>query len=59
MGLHEQSIGDYILLIDSDTHVPQDCLLNAVSEMEASPQVAILQYALVLRMSQTALLRWE
>ncbi|KAI4145989.1 MAG: hypothetical protein LQ341_002212 [Variospora aurantia] len=38
-------IGDYILLIDSDTRVPQDCLLDAVSEMEHSPRVAILQYA--------------
>ncbi|KAL9038197.1 MAG: hypothetical protein Q9180_003277 [Flavoplaca navasiana] len=38
-------LGDYILLIDSDTRVPQDCFLDAVSEMEASPQVAILQYA--------------
>ncbi len=37
-------IGDYILLIDSDTRVPTDCLLDAVSEMEASPQVAILQH---------------
>ncbi|CAJ2503294.1 Uu.00g106880.m01.CDS01 [Anthostomella pinea] len=37
-------IGDYILLIDSDTRVPEDCLLDAVSEMEQSPQVAILQY---------------
>jgi hypothetical protein len=38
-------IGDYILLIDSDTRVPEDCLLEAVSEMEQSPQVAIIQYA--------------
>ncbi|KAI0164495.1 glycosyl transferase family group 2-domain-containing protein [Hypoxylon sp. FL1284] len=37
-------IGDYILLIDSDTRVPEDCLLDAVSEMEQSPQVAILQF---------------
>ncbi|KAI1085283.1 glycosyl transferase family group 2-domain-containing protein [Whalleya microplaca] len=37
-------IGDYILIIDSDTRVPEDCLLDAVSEMEQSPQVAILQY---------------
>jgi len=36
-------MGDYILLIDSDTRVPKDCLLEAVSEMEQSPQVAILQ----------------
>ena len=38
-------IGDYILLIDSDTRVPEDCFLDAVSEMEASPQVAIIQYS--------------
>ena len=38
-------IGDYILLIDSDTRVPEDCLLEAVSEMEQSPAVAILQYS--------------
>lgn len=37
-------MGDYILLIDSDTRVPTDCLLDAVSEMTHSPQVAILQY---------------
>ncbi|KAK6383810.1 hypothetical protein LTS17_003102 [Exophiala oligosperma] len=38
-------VGDYILLIDSDTRVPEDCLLDAVSEMEASPEVAIIQYS--------------
>ncbi|KAF2475545.1 uncharacterized protein BDR25DRAFT_279672 [Lindgomyces ingoldianus] len=38
-------IGDYILLIDSDTRVPKDCFLDAVSEMERSPQVAIIQYS--------------
>ncbi|KAK4556617.1 hypothetical protein LTR86_006188 [Recurvomyces mirabilis] len=38
-------IGDYILLIDSDTRVPADCFLDAVSEMEQSPQVAIIQYS--------------
>jgi hypothetical protein len=38
-------IGDYILLIDSDTRVPIDCLLDAASEMEASPEVAVLQYS--------------
>lgn len=37
-------IGDYILIIDSDTRVPKDCFLDAVSEMEASPQVAIIQF---------------
>lgn len=38
-------MGDYILLIDSDTRVPTDCFLDAVSEMEQSPQVAIIQYS--------------
>ena len=38
-------VGDYILIIDSDTRVPADCFLDAVSEMEASPQVAILQFS--------------
>ncbi|RAL59028.1 hypothetical protein DID88_009057 [Monilinia fructigena] len=37
-------VGDYILLIDSDTRVPADCLLDAASEMEQSPQVGILQF---------------
>ncbi|KJY01756.1 glycosyltransferase family 2 protein [Zymoseptoria brevis] len=38
-------MGDYILLIDSDTRVPADCFLDAVSEMEQSPQVAIVQFS--------------
>lgn len=38
-------IGDYILIIDSDTRVPEDCFLDAVSEMEQSPQVAIIQFS--------------
>lgn len=37
-------MGDYILIIDSDTRVPTDCFLDAVSEMEQCPQVAIIQY---------------
>jgi hypothetical protein len=38
-------IGDYVLIIDSDTRVPVDCFLDAVSEMEMSPQVAIVQFS--------------
>ncbi|KAL5606605.1 hypothetical protein BROUX41_003003 [Berkeleyomyces rouxiae] len=38
-------IGDYILIIDSDTRVPKDCLLDSVSEMEESPEVAIIQHS--------------
>jgi Glycosyl transferase family group 2 len=38
-------MGDYILLIDSDTRVPADCLLDAASEMEQSPEVAIIQFS--------------
>ncbi|MCJ1374096.1 hypothetical protein MMC20_005327 [Loxospora ochrophaea] len=38
-------VGDYILLIDSDTRVPSDCILDAVSEMEQSPDVGIMQFS--------------
>ena len=38
-------IGDYILIIDSDTRVPEDCLLDAALEMELSPRVAIIQFS--------------
>ena len=38
-------VGDYILLVDSDTRIPTDCFLDAVSEMEASPEVGILQFS--------------
>ncbi|KAL7910140.1 glycosyltransferase [Trichoderma velutinum] len=38
-------MGDYILLIDSDTRVPADCLLDAVSEMDQSPDVGIMQFS--------------
>ncbi|KAI4794368.1 hypothetical protein E4T45_12396, partial [Aureobasidium sp. EXF-8846] len=38
-------VGDYILLIDSDTRVPSDCLLDAASEMEQGPEVGIMQFS--------------
>jgi hypothetical protein len=38
-------VGDYILLVDSDTRVPVDCLLDAASEMEQSPEVGIMQFS--------------
>ncbi|KAK1773342.1 glycosyl transferase family group 2-domain-containing protein [Copromyces sp. CBS 386.78] len=38
-------MGDYILLIDSDTRVPADCLLDTVSEMEQSPDIGIMQFS--------------
>jgi hypothetical protein len=38
-------IGDYILIIDSDTRVPKDCLLDAANEMEQSPEIAIIQFS--------------
>ena len=31
--------------VDSDTRVPSDCLLDAVSEMEQSPDVGIMQFS--------------
>ncbi|KUJ09080.1 uncharacterized protein LY89DRAFT_598683 [Mollisia scopiformis] len=38
-------IGDIILIIDSDTRVPEDCLILGALEMHESPEVAILQHA--------------
>lgn len=38
-------LGELILLIDSDTRIPEDCFLDAVSEMYESPEVAILQHS--------------
>ncbi|KAH7176638.1 Ncp1-like protein [Dactylonectria macrodidyma] len=38
-------VGDYIILVDSDTRVPNDCILDAVSEMDQSPDVAIIQFS--------------
>ncbi len=37
-------IGDYILIVDSDTRVPVGCFIDAVSELEESRDVAILQF---------------
>lgn len=37
-------IGEYILLIDSDTRVPSDCFMEAACELERSPEVGALQH---------------
>lgn len=37
-------IGEFLLLVDSDTIVPPDCLRDAAREMAKSPQVAIIQH---------------
>lgn len=38
-------IGELVLIIDSDTRVPEDCFLDAASEMHASPECSIIQHA--------------
>lgn len=38
-------LGEVILIIDSDTRVPEDCLLYGALEMHESPEVALLQHA--------------
>ncbi|KAA8646655.1 glycosyltransferase family 2 protein [Aspergillus tanneri] len=38
-------IGELILIVDSDTRVPVDCLLHGAVEMYLSPEVAIVQHA--------------
>ena len=37
-------IGEIILLVDSDTVVPEDCLRDAAREMAESPEVAVIQH---------------
>ncbi|SNX86117.1 uncharacterized protein MEPE_04826 [Melanopsichium pennsylvanicum] len=37
-------LGDYIFLIDCDTRIPADAFIDAASEMETCPEVAILQH---------------
>ncbi|KAK3378037.1 glycosyl transferase family group 2-domain-containing protein [Podospora didyma] len=38
-------MGEYILIVDSDTRVPVDCLLYGAAEMFLSPEVAIIQHS--------------
>ncbi len=37
-------IGEIVLLVDSDTVVPEDCMRDAAREMAACPTVAIIQH---------------
>ncbi|KAJ3288868.1 hypothetical protein HK104_007899 [Borealophlyctis nickersoniae] len=37
-------VGEIILILDSDSRIPEDCMLDAASEMAESPEVAILQH---------------
>jgi cellulose synthase/poly-beta-1,6-N-acetylglucosamine synthase-like glycosyltransferase len=37
-------IGEIILIVDSDTIVPEDCFRDAAREMAESPEVAIIQH---------------
>lgn len=38
-------MGELILIVDSDTIVPEDCLMYGAAEMFLSPEVAIVQHA--------------
>lgn len=37
-------VGEIILIVDSDTVVPEDCLRDAARELAESPEVAIIQH---------------
>ncbi|KAF2430582.1 hypothetical protein EJ08DRAFT_238409 [Tothia fuscella] len=37
-------LGELILIVDSDTRIPHDCLLYGAAEMYLSPEVAIVQH---------------
>ncbi|EJD37769.1 hypothetical protein AURDEDRAFT_116681 [Auricularia subglabra TFB-10046 SS5] len=43
-GGRAMKIGEIILIVDSDTLVPEDCLRDAAREMAESPEVAIIQH---------------
>jgi len=38
-------IGEHILIVDSDTRVPHDCLINGAAELYLNPEVAIIQHS--------------
>ncbi|KYK58723.1 hypothetical protein DCS_05740 [Drechmeria coniospora] len=38
-------VGEHILIVDSDTRVPVDCLLYGAAEMFLSPETAIIQHS--------------
>ncbi|KJA18241.1 hypothetical protein HYPSUDRAFT_169359 [Hypholoma sublateritium FD-334 SS-4] len=37
-------VGEIVLIVDSDTVVPEDCIRDAAREMALSPEVAIIQH---------------
>lgn len=37
------SVGDYVVLLDCDSRMPADCLLDVVTELEQCPEVAFAQ----------------
>ncbi|KIM44070.1 hypothetical protein M413DRAFT_443129 [Hebeloma cylindrosporum] len=43
-GARSLRIGDIILIVDSDTVVPEDCFRDAARELEECPEVAIIQH---------------
>ena len=43
-GGRAMKIGEIILIVDSDTLVPEDCLRDAAREMAECPHLAILQH---------------
>ena len=44
LGGGDVRIGDFILLVDSDTRIPIDCILPTISELLQSPQVGFTQH---------------
>ncbi|KAK6360873.1 hypothetical protein TWF730_006989 [Orbilia blumenaviensis] len=38
-------IGEHLLIVDSDTRVPKNCLMYGAAEMYLNPEVAILQHS--------------
>lgn len=44
-GARQLRVGEIILIVDSDTKVPEDCFRDAAREFAESPEVAIIQHS--------------
>jgi hypothetical protein len=44
-GGRQLRVGEIILIVDSDTQVPEDCFRDAARELQQCPNVAIIQHA--------------
>lgn len=66
LGGGDVRIGEFILLVDSDTRIPVDCILPTVSELLQSPRVGFTQHLITpmqvtppTRSSASSMSEWQ